>query len=66
MRGCLVCRSQAVRLPKDFRVPGDTVRIRRYGSSVVLEPIADERSWFDEVIGEFSNDFRRRAQPTAS
>lgn len=50
-------RSQAVRLPKDFRVPGDTVRIRRNGSSVVLEPIADDWSWLDETIGEFSDDF---------
>lgn len=50
-------RSQAVRLPKDFRVPGETVRIRKHGSSVVLEPIADDWSWLDEIIGEFSDDF---------
>jgi antitoxin VapB len=31
-------RSQAVRLPKEFRFTGDTVLIRREGSSVVLEP----------------------------
>jgi antitoxin VapB len=32
-------RSQAVRLPKAFRIEGDWVRIRRFGSGVLLEPI---------------------------
>jgi antitoxin VapB len=31
-------RSQAVRLPKEFRFEGDTVLIRRKGSAVILEP----------------------------
>ncbi|MXW46391.1 MAG: AbrB/MazE/SpoVT family DNA-binding domain-containing protein [Gammaproteobacteria bacterium] len=29
-------RSQAVRLPKEYRMNGDAVRIRRQGSSVIL------------------------------
>ncbi len=32
-------RSQAVRLPKEFRLPGKEVRIRRLGRGVLLEPI---------------------------
>lgn len=32
-------RSQAVRLPKEFRFEGNEVRIRREGQAVVLEPI---------------------------
>ena len=40
-------RSQAVRLPKEFRFSGDRVRIRRVGKSVVLEPMAaDVDAWF--------------------
>ena len=31
-------RSQAVRLPKEFRFEGDEVGIRREGDSVILEP----------------------------
>lgn len=31
--------SQAVRLPKAFRFPGDSVRIHRDGRRVILEPI---------------------------
>ena len=32
-------RSQAVRLPKEFRLPGKEVRVRRIGRSVLLEPM---------------------------
>lgn len=32
-------RSQAVRLPKEFRLPGTEVRVRRFGRGVLLEPI---------------------------
>lgn len=32
-------RSQAVRLPKEFRVEGKSVAIRRLGDGVLLEPI---------------------------
>ena len=32
-------RSQAVRLPKEFRFEGNEVRIRRMGESVVLDPV---------------------------
>ena len=34
--------SQAVRLPKNFRLPGKEVRVRRLGRGVLLEPM--ERS----------------------
>ena len=33
-------RSQAVRLPKEFRLPGKEVRVSRVGNRVILEPIA--------------------------
>ena len=32
-------RSQAVRLPKEFRFQGDRVRVSRMGAGVLLEPI---------------------------
>lgn len=34
-------RSQAVRLPKEFRLPGKEVRIRRVGNGLLLEPVQD-------------------------
>ncbi len=50
-------RSQAVRLPKDFRFPGEEVLISRRGSAVVLEPVADDWSWLDGVNGKLDRDF---------
>lgn len=32
-------RSQAVRLPKEFRLPGTEVRVSRVGHKIVLEPL---------------------------
>lgn len=32
-------RSQAVRLPKAFQLPGTQVRVRRVGHGIMLEPI---------------------------
>jgi len=43
-------RSQAVRLPKEYRFPGDRVRIKRHGSGVLLEPLpVDTAQWFEEL-----------------
>lgn len=43
-------RSQAVRLPKEFRFAGDRVRVRRVGEGVLLEPvISDTAQWFAEL-----------------
>lgn len=40
-------RSQAVRLPKDFRFPGKEVTVRRFGGGVLLEPVKfDVDAWF--------------------
>ena len=50
-------RSQAVRLPKEYRMEGDEVRIRKQGAAVVLEPMAAGWEWLDAIAGEFSDDF---------
>jgi antitoxin VapB len=43
-------RSQAVRLPQEFRFEGDRVRIRRIDQGVLLEPlISDAAKWFNEL-----------------
>jgi antitoxin VapB len=40
-------RSQAVRLPREFRFEGDRVRIRRVGKGVLVEPMfTDVSVWF--------------------
>lgn len=50
-------RSQAVRLPKEFRFAGDKVRVRRHGSAVILEPIASDWNWLDAIAGKLDDDF---------
>jgi len=43
-------RSQAVRLPKEFRFPGKEVRVRRDGNRVILEPMEfDVQAWFERL-----------------
>ena len=43
-------RSQAVRLPLAFRLPGDRVRVRRVEGGILLEPIVtDLDEWFREL-----------------
>lgn len=43
-------RSQAVRLPLAFRLPGNRVRVRRVKSGILLEPIVtDINAWFAEL-----------------
>jgi antitoxin VapB len=50
-------RSQAVRLPRAFRVEGPEVRIRRRGRTIVLEPIPNSWDWLDALAGELDEDF---------
>jgi antitoxin VapB len=50
-------RSQAVRLPKEFRVDADVVLIRRHGRSIILEPIPKDWSWLDSIKAPFDQDF---------
>ena len=58
-------RSQAVRLPKEFRFEGDRVRIRRVPEGVLLEPlIPDTARWFEQLDQFNSEPFNvRRRQP---
>jgi len=53
-------RSQAVRLPKEFRFQADTVLVRRQGKLVVLEPL-DE--WPEGYVESFSGVAENFARP---
>lgn len=57
-------RSQAVRLPREFRFEGDHVFVKQVGNGVLLLP--SKRSWdlLIHSLGEFSDDFMvDREQP---
>lgn len=47
-------RSQAVRLPKEFRFEGNRVRVTRMGAGILLEPVLEPRKetpeeWFARI-----------------
>jgi antitoxin VapB len=54
-------RSQAVRLPKAYRLAADEVRVRKHGNAVILEPIPEGWAWLDDVIGPVDDDFAAAA-----
>jgi len=60
-------RSQAVRLPKEFRLPGTQVRVRRVGRGVLLEPlerdVRDIRAVFAEIDRLGGADFLPEGRP---
>ncbi len=59
-------QSQAVRIPKEFRINGSEVFIKKQGNSILLIPL-DEDPWkpLFKSIHQFSNDFMlTREQPS--
>jgi antitoxin VapB len=60
-------RSQAVRLPKAFRLPGDEVRVRRLGRGILLEPMvrtaADIEAAFAEIHRLTGGEFLPEGRP---
>lgn len=50
-------QSQAVRLPKAFRMPGNEVVIKKVGNAVVLLPIEHPWDTLFDSLEQFSDDF---------
>ena len=59
-------RSQAVRLPQEFRFEGDEVLIERVGDTVVLRPLR-KKTWAEvfAAIDAIDAVFPEREQPEA-
>lgn len=45
-------RSQAVRLPKEFRLPGKEVRVRRVGLGILLQPVERNTKRVRSILDE--------------
>ena len=57
-------RSQAVRLPKEFRFDGTQVFIKKLGNAVVLLPYQNSWQALFDSLEQFSDDFMvSRKQP---
>lgn len=58
-------RSQAVRLPKEFRFEGDQVFIKKVGEMVILLPFHAPWSTMLDSLDLFTDDFmQNREQPS--
>jgi antitoxin VapB len=59
-------RSQAVRLPKEYRLNASEVRVRKHGNAVILEPIPDDWHWLERVTGPVDKDFADAVEEKAT
>jgi antitoxin VapB len=57
--------SQAVRLPKEFRMPGDRVKISQRGKQIILEPLDTTWEALFAALSDFPEDYMAdgREQP---
>lgn len=55
-------RSQAIRLPKEFRFDTDTVLVCREGQAVVVEPADEWPEGYVESFAGVPHDFARPSQ----
>jgi antitoxin VapB len=57
-------RSQAVRLPKEFRFRGTEVGVRHFGNGVLLLPLDEPWAVLREALDDFEEGFQlEREQP---
>ena len=57
-------RSQAVRLPKEYRFEGDEVVVRHFGNGVLLLPLREPWAMLEAALDAFEPGFQiNRDQP---
>ena len=59
-------RSQAVRLPKEYRFDSDEVRINKIGDVVLITSLESKWNNFMEAVDNFSDDFLAEGRPKQS
>ena len=57
-------RSQAVRLPKEFRVETKELTIRREGKMIILEQMPQDWAWLEEIQQGLTPDFMAEGRET--
>ena len=50
-------RNQAIRIPKDFELPGDRAILRKVGRRLILEPVSPSLLTVLETLEPVSEDF---------
>ena len=56
-------RSQAVRIPKEYRLPDEDIFINRVGNTITLTPTSKLRESFMQGLQMFTEDFMEDGRP---
>ena len=56
-------RSQAVRIPKEYRFDAEEVFINRVGDAIILMPIRKAKDVYRKGVNSFSGDFLADGRP---
>lgn len=56
-------RSQAIRIPKEYRLPDEDIFVNRVGDTVTLTPVSKLRETFTQSLRLFSDDFMAEGRP---
>ena len=59
-------RSQAIRIPLEYRLPDEEIVINRIGDTITLTPVGKLRSSFLHGLDSFSDDFLADGRPEQS
>ena len=62
-RAFMTGRSQAVRIPKEYRLPEEEIFINRIGNTVTLTPVSKLKESFEESLSMFTDDFMADGRP---
>ena len=56
-------RSQAIRLPMEYRLPDEEIIINRVGDTITLTPASKLRNSFLHALDSFTDDFMEDDRP---
>ncbi|MBQ1365696.1 MAG: type II toxin-antitoxin system VapB family antitoxin [Clostridia bacterium] len=56
-------RSQAVRIPKEYRLPDEEIFVNRIGHTITLTPVSKLKESFAESLRMFTDDFMEDGRP---
>jgi antitoxin VapB len=56
-------RSQAIRIPKEYRLPDEDIFINQIGSTITLTPVSKLKESFIKGLQMFTDDFMQDGRP---
>ena len=56
-------RSQAIRIPLEYRLPDEDIFVNRVGSTVTLTPVSKLKESFVQSLQMFTDDFMADGRP---